>query len=126
MHFTRRGLLRAGTAGVLSSALQACGGGGASAESGDGADSQDHSVGSVPVVPSGGIAGRVVIVGGGMAGATLAKYLRLWGGTRMDVTLVEREPQYTSNIMSSLVLSGQRTIDSLHYRYDTLRSAYGW
>jgi sulfide dehydrogenase [flavocytochrome c] flavoprotein subunit len=125
MHFTRRGLLRAGTAGVLSSALQACGGGGASAESGDGADSQDHSVGSVPVVPSGGIAGRVVIVGGGMAGATLAKYLRLWGGTRMDVTLVEREPQYTSNIMSSLVLSGQRTIDSLHYRYDTLRSAYG-
>ena len=33
--------------------------------------------------------GRVVVVGGGMAGTTVAKYLRFWGGTGVDVTLVE-------------------------------------
>ena len=35
-----------------------------------------------------GIAGkRVVVVGGGMAGMTAAKYLRLWGGVGLQVTL---------------------------------------
>jgi sulfide dehydrogenase [flavocytochrome c] flavoprotein subunit len=34
-------------------------------------------------------------------------------------------PTYTSNIMSSLVLTGQRTLGSLSYSYDTLRSKYG-
>jgi sulfide dehydrogenase [flavocytochrome c] flavoprotein subunit len=48
------------------------------------------------------------VLGGGMAGATVAKYLRLWGDA-VDVTLVERNPSYTSCIMSSLVLTGQRT-----------------
>jgi molybdate transport repressor ModE-like protein len=32
---------------------------------------------------------RVIVVGGGMAGATVAKYLRLWGDA-VDVTLIER------------------------------------
>jgi NADPH-dependent 2,4-dienoyl-CoA reductase/sulfur reductase-like enzyme len=59
-----------------------------------------------------------------MAGTTLAKYLRLWGDG-IEVTLVERMPTYTSNIMSSLVLTGQRTMASLTYKYDTLRSKYG-
>ena len=31
----------------------------------------------------------VVVVGGGMAGMTAAKYLRLWGGSGVQVTLVE-------------------------------------
>ena len=39
-----------------------------------------------------GITGNIVIVGGGMAGATLAKYLRLWGGTGVTVTLIEKRP----------------------------------
>lgn len=43
---------------------------------------------------------HVVIVGGGMAGATAAKYLRLWGGSGVSVTLVEPNPIYVSNIMS--------------------------
>ena len=29
-----------------------------------------------------GANGRVVVIGGGMAGTTVAKYLRLWGGDR--------------------------------------------
>jgi len=67
---------------------------------------------------------RVIVIGGGMAGATIAKYLRLWGDG-IAVTLIERNPTYTSNIMSSMVLTGQRTLSSLTYRYDTLLSAYG-
>ena len=67
---------------------------------------------------------RVIVIGGGMAGATVAKYLRLWGDA-VDVTLIERNPQYTSNIMSSLVLSGQRSLASLAYNYNALQSAYG-
>ena len=35
-----------------------------------------------------GVSGRVVVVGGGMAGTTAAKFLRLWGGTGVEVTLV--------------------------------------
>src|SRR5690349_13764188 len=76
-------------------------------------------------VQAAGASARVVIVGGGMGGATLAKYLRLWGGRGMKVTLIEREARYTSCIMSSLVLSGQRSLDSLKFRYDTLRDVYG-
>ena len=77
-------------------------------------------------VPSNtGIKGRVVVIGGGMAGATVAKYLRLWGGTGIAVTLVERETAYTSNILSNLVLNGQRTIASLQFGYTNLASRYG-
>jgi NADH dehydrogenase FAD-containing subunit len=59
-----------------------------------------------------------------MGGATVAKYLRLWGDG-ISVTLVERMPTYTSNIMSSMVLTGQRSMSSLTFKYDTLRSKYG-
>jgi len=64
------------------------------------------------------------VIGGGMAGATVAKYLRLWGNG-IAVTLIERETNYVSNIMSSLVLSGQRTMASLTYNYSKLISTYG-
>lgn len=78
-----------------------------------------------PVPGNTGITGDIVVVGGGMAGATLAKYLRLWGGAGVNVTLVEMNPSYTSNIMSNTVLNGQRTLASLDFRYDTLADHYG-
>jgi len=78
-----------------------------------------------PVPTNTGITGNVVVMGGGMAGAGVAKYLRLWGGTGVRVTLVEASPAYTSNIMSNTVLTGQRTLASLNYTYDTLVSHYG-
>ena len=43
-----------------------------------------------PVPTNTGISGNIVVVGGGMAGATVAKYLRLWGGADVTVTLVEK------------------------------------
>ncbi|GAB4257330.1 MAG: NAD(P)/FAD-dependent oxidoreductase [Methylomicrobium sp.] len=77
-------------------------------------------------VPTGtGIVGNILVVGGGMAGATVAKYLRLWGGQDVRVTLIEKSPSYTSNIMSNTVLTGQRTLDRLKYTYDVLTRHYG-
>ena len=67
---------------------------------------------------------RVIVIGGGMAGATFAKYMRLWGDM-VEVTLIDRSSTYTSNIMSSMVLTGQRTLASLNYGYSTLVSKYG-
>lgn len=67
---------------------------------------------------------RVIVLGGGMGGATVSKYLRLWGDA-VDVTLVDRNPSYTSCVMSSLVLTGQRSMSSLAFGYDSLRTRYG-
>lgn len=79
----------------------------------------------VPVPTNTGIKGKVVVIGGGMGGATVAKYLRIWGGTGVDVTLIERESTYASNIMSNLVLNGSRTMSGLQYGYGNLASRYG-
>jgi NADPH-dependent 2,4-dienoyl-CoA reductase/sulfur reductase-like enzyme len=68
---------------------------------------------------------RVVVVGGGMAGATVAKYLRLWSGKTVNVTLVEPSSQYTSNIMSNLVVTGQYSPTILNYGYTNLVKNYG-
>jgi NADPH-dependent 2,4-dienoyl-CoA reductase/sulfur reductase-like enzyme len=65
--------------------------------------------------------GRVLVVGGGWGGATAAKYLKLWGGSSIDVLLVERNPQFVSCPLSNLVLGGSRTIDSLTTSYAGLR-----
>lgn len=72
-----------------------------------------------------GAVGRVVVVGGGMAGTTIAKYLRLWGGAGMDVTLVEPNATYYSNIFSNMVLTGERSLSQLAFTYASLKSKYG-
>lgn len=72
-----------------------------------------------------GLTGRIVVIGGGMAGVTAAKYLRLWGGAGVQVTLVEPNLTYTSNIMSNLVLNNSRTLSSLAYGYSSIATKYG-
>ena len=84
----------------------------------------ERSSGWIERVPVTTPAGRVVVVGGGMAGAACAKYLRLWGGTGVQVTLVDREPFYNSNIMSNLVLTGQLAMSSLRYTWTALEQRY--
>ena len=69
--------------------------------------------------------GRVVVIGGGMAGATVAKYLRIWGGSGVQVTLVERESVYVSNIMSNLVLNDVLSMTSLNFNWNRLVTNYG-
>ncbi len=59
---------------------------------------------------------RVVVVGGGYGGATAAKYLRLWAPS-IEVTLVEREPVFTSCPLSNLVLGGHWKLEALQRPY---------
>jgi sulfide dehydrogenase [flavocytochrome c] flavoprotein chain len=121
----RRRLLQAAGWGSLGALLPTIGcGGGSTADDGV-SFALGRSTSSATTVPKAGVSGRVVVVGGGMAGAAAAKYLRLWGGAGVSVTLVERGASYTSNIMSNLVLTGQRSIGSLQYKYDNLVSRYG-
>lgn len=68
---------------------------------------------------------RVIVVGGGFAGATLAKYLRLWSGETVDVLLVEKNPDHVSCIMSNLVLNERLRLQDLRFDYDSLQQQYG-
>ncbi|AXA93514.1 NAD(P)/FAD-dependent oxidoreductase [Massilia sp. YMA4] len=63
---------------------------------------------------------HVVVVGGGYGGATAARYVRLWSGGDIDVTLVEPNPTMISCPLSNLVLGGSRRIGDLTLRYDGL------
>ncbi len=78
----------------------------------------------VPTVASGGVIPHIVIVGGGFSGATCAKYLKMWGGSSIDVTIIEANPTYISPILSNLVLNGQKTTNSLSFSYSKLSSKY--
>jgi len=68
---------------------------------------------------------RVIVVGGGMAGATAAKFLRLWSNKTLDVTLVVPSTTYISNIMSNLTVTGQVPYSSLQFNYSKLTANYG-
>jgi NADPH-dependent 2,4-dienoyl-CoA reductase/sulfur reductase-like enzyme len=68
---------------------------------------------------------RVMVIGGGFAGATVAKYIRMWSHGTVGVTLVEPRVQHVSCIMSNLVLNRQLTIPELSFDYETLQGRYG-
>ena len=63
---------------------------------------------------------KVVVIGGGYGGATAAKYLRMWSGGKVDVTLVERDAVYVSCPISNLVIGGSRSMNDITLRYDGL------
>src|SRR5512139_192774 len=67
-----------------------------------------------------GASRHVVVVGGGVGGCTAAKYLRKLD-PNIAVTLIETHPTYTSCFMSNEVLSGDRTLESITFSYDSLR-----
>jgi sulfide dehydrogenase [flavocytochrome c] flavoprotein subunit len=68
---------------------------------------------------------HIVVVGGGFSGATCAKYLKMWGGSSIHVTIVEENPIYVSPILSNLVINGQKTTNDLSFSYGNLSSRYG-
>ena len=55
---------------------------------------------------TGGSGPKVVVVGGGYAGATAAKYLRLFSDNTVNVTLVEPNANFVSCPISNLVING--------------------
>ncbi|MFM2187907.1 MAG: FCSD flavin-binding domain-containing protein [Burkholderiaceae bacterium] len=70
---------------------------------------------------SGPSIGRVVVVGGGFGGATAARYLKMWGGN-VDVTMVDRNPQFVSCPISNLVLGGYKQISEVTVGYEGLKA----
>ena len=72
-----------------------------------------------------GSSGKVVVVGGGYGGATAAKYVRMWSNGRVDVTLVEPNPEFISCPMSNLVLGGSRDLAFLTTSYANLTARHG-
>ncbi len=69
------------------------------------------------------ISRRVVVIGGGFAGATAAKYLKMWS-PETEVIMIERNAQFVSCPQSNLVLSGSRTLQQLTYDYNGLAAKY--
>jgi NADPH-dependent 2,4-dienoyl-CoA reductase/sulfur reductase-like enzyme len=64
--------------------------------------------------------GRVVVVGGGFGGGTVARYLAQAGH---DVTLVERKARFSTCPFSNAVLGGFNDMQSITFGMDGLRKA---
>jgi len=64
---------------------------------------------------------RVVVVGGGPAGATAARYVKRYA-PGAEVTLIEANPTYTTCFMSNEYLAGDRDFETLEVGYDGLRA----
>lgn len=97
MSLNRRGFLRALGAAAAGGALYGCAGAGARAS------------------------GNVVVIGGGYGGATAAKYIRMWSGGGVNVTLVERNPSFISCPLSNLVLAETMAMDDITLKYDSIQ-----
>ncbi|MDD3608650.1 MAG: FCSD flavin-binding domain-containing protein [Halothiobacillaceae bacterium] len=67
---------------------------------------------------------HVVVVGGGVGGATFAKYLKM-ADKNIKVTLIEKNPVYIRPYGSSEVLTGHIQMKDLDVTYDALKSRYG-
>jgi sulfide dehydrogenase [flavocytochrome c] flavoprotein chain len=63
---------------------------------------------------------KVVIVGGGIGGATAAKYLHIMDNS-IDITLIEPKKHYTTCFMSNEFLAGERDFKTLQFTYDALK-----
>src|SRR5215472_8432429 len=95
-HPTRRDFLKAAAAGASASVLP------------------------LPAIAQ-GAAGRVVVIGGGFAGTTCARFIRR-ADPRVSVTLVEANPKFTACPFSNTVIGGLRELSSQEFGYEKLNS----
>jgi len=79
------------------------------------------TLGFSPIIMAGshGGAGNVVVVGGGMGGATAARYIKIMD-PKVNVTIVEPNKHYYTCFTSNEVLGGMRGIDSIKFGYQDL------
>ena len=66
-------------------------------------------------------AGHVVIIGGGIGGATAAHYIKR-ADPKVQVTIIEPKKDYFTGFMSNEVLNGHRTMDQIKFDYKGLES----
>jgi len=69
--------------------------------------------------------GRVVIIGGGYAGTTAAKYIRMWSLGNIEAVVIEKSSQFVSCPLSNLVLGGSKSIHDLTFGYDLVKKNHG-
>src|SRR5438477_4483611 len=69
-----------------------------------------------------GAGGRVVVVGGGFAGATCARFLKQLD-PRLNVTLLEMSRTFTACPFSNGVIAGLRELSAQEFGYDRLQRA---
>lgn len=67
-----------------------------------------------------GASSKVVVVGGGIGGATAAKYIRMMDSS-VEVTLIEPNKHYHTCFMSNEVIGGNRDIKSIRFDYKGLK-----
>jgi len=68
---------------------------------------------------------KVVVIGGGFAGATAAKYVRILSDYQIDVVLVEPNTSFISCPTSNLVIGGSRSMADITTPYDNLSDKHG-
>lgn len=68
--------------------------------------------------------GRVVVIGGGFAGATCAKYLKR-AAPDVEVTLIEKNATYVTCPFSNAVLGGFGKMADITVSYDALKDRHG-
>jgi sulfide dehydrogenase [flavocytochrome c] flavoprotein subunit len=69
--------------------------------------------------------GRAVVIGGGYAGLTAAKYIRMWSAGSVEVVVIEKSSQFVSCPLSNLVLGGSKSIHDLTFGYDLVQKNHG-
>lgn len=74
---------------------------------------------------NGGLSPRVVVVGSGFAGSTVAKHLRLWSNHVVDVTVVDPNASHVSCVMSNLVVNEQLSMSDITFQHAILNEKYG-
>lgn len=67
---------------------------------------------------------KIVVLGGGIGGATAAKYIRILN-PQADVTVIEKDRTYYTCPRSNDVLTGVMDIDTITFTLDTLVDRYG-
>ncbi len=77
------------------------------------------------LIQSSGNRPRVVVIGGGYAGATVAKYLRIWSNAGIETVVIEPNPYFISCPLSNLVLGGSKTLDDLSFSYEAVKRNHG-
>lgn len=68
---------------------------------------------------------RVVVIGGGPGGATVAKYVARDSAGAIDVTLINETETFTTCFFSNLYLGDFQSFDDITHDYDKLVSNYG-
>jgi NADPH-dependent 2,4-dienoyl-CoA reductase/sulfur reductase-like enzyme len=66
---------------------------------------------------------KVVIIGGGPGGGTLARQIQKDAAGAIDITLIEPNRQFTTCFFSNIYVGGYRPLASLVHNYDKVRAA---